>query len=357
MASKSQPEGVATPALLEAAAADRSGTLIGAELATRFRKPEYFVAETVNPDGSPLSASFIAVPEGMRLESPKKFLDEIRTQPERRRGKAELRTLDSLIDHANRLADEDSALFAWPDLDEPALTAVFDYHERRWLPDESGESLEFHSTAAPRFGQHRAVYPFPLSVEWQKWQEHDGAPMQQQAFAEFIEDRLADIGMPAPGLLREPADIAEAAAGGDFGPKTPTEELADLIRKLGGQIASPSRMVELSRGLTVHLNEQVKGIVNISNGEAQITYIAQQQDNQGQPLKVPNLFLINIPVFAEGAVYQIAVRLRYRVMGGSVTWFYQMYRVDRAFHHAFREACARAAQETGLPLYYGKPEE
>src|SRR5438128_2600182 len=55
---------------------------------------------------------YAVVPAGKSLTSVKKFIDEYRTEPERREGLAALTTLDSFIDHTKRFADDDSAVFA-----------------------------------------------------------------------------------------------------------------------------------------------------------------------------------------------------------------------------------------------------
>jgi hypothetical protein len=49
-----------------------------------------------------------------------------------------------------------------------------------------------------------------------------------------------------PDLL---GSITAVATGGDFGEKTPREQLAYLAKLLGGEFATPNRLVELSRGL------------------------------------------------------------------------------------------------------------
>ena len=67
-------------------------------------------------------------------------------------------------------------------------------------------------------------------------------------------------------------------------------------------------------------------------------------------------FLLAIPVFRGGDLYQIAVRLRYRVQGGAVSWSFELHGADRSFDHAFREACEDARARTELPLFYGQPE-
>lgn len=266
-----------------------------------------------------VEAPVLIVPAGHRAESIKAHLDEYLEAPERRKGTATLLDLDSFIGHVKRFADEDSALFATQK--PPTLVGVIDYHRKT-------------AGGAPRFGQHRASYDFPVSDEWKLWTSRNAQPFQQVEFAAWIEDRLLDV--------LDPAGAGEVAK--------------KMVASLGAEFASPTKLVELSKGLTVHVNSRVRNSTSLSTGEVQFNFATEHADAQGQPLKVPAAFLIGIPVFRNGAVYQLAVRLRYAVRDGVVTWRYEMYRHERAFDDAISLACQHAAKETGLPLFMGTPE-
>jgi hypothetical protein len=294
--------------------------------------------------------SVLLAPSGIQAFSIKNLLDEYAPQPDRRRGTATVTDIESFIAIANRFKDDQSALFGLAELTPPkaSLTAVFNYNRRGGdvATDQDGAGVARH-------GDHRAVYDFPFSDQWKAWIKMNGEAMSQTDFAAFIEDRIADVEMPDPALL---GSLNAVATGGDFGEKTPTEQLAALAKLLGGEFATPNRLVELSRGLAVREGSKVKGFTNLSSGETQIQYETEHTDDAGQPLKVPNLFLIAIPLFVNSWAYRIAVRLRYRLMNGKVVWFYQLYRHDLTFQKAFEEHCTKAATETELPLYLGKPE-
>jgi len=265
---------------------------------------------------------------GFELQSIRTHLDQYRRRPERRSGTAILTTIESFIAHTNRFKDADSALFGDSNPEKPSLLAVLDYHCQTAAGD-------------PRFGVHRGHFSFPVSDEWKAWTKADGTKMEQAEFAEFIEDRLGDL-IAAPDFTK-----AETEADRKL------KEFADLV---GGNFASPSKMVELSRGMAIHTDERVKQIVNLSTGEIQVQYEAAHNDAAGAPLKVPNLFMLAIPVFEGGDLYRIPVRLRYRSSGGRVSWFFELYRADKVFKHAIEEAFTKAATETGLPLFSGSPE-
>lgn len=293
-------------------------------------RPELLLGPKRDGDSVRQTAEVMSVPEGFKLESIKKYLDEYRDRPERREGVARLQDLDSFIAHAVRFKDDHSALFAFRSEEKPSLTAVLDYHEK----DHTGK---------PRFGKHRSFYEFPLSKEWRAWKVKDGAEnaMTQGEFAAFLEDRIVDVIGPPDWQ----SQLSEA-----------DKRLRELVDQFGTAFAGPAKLLELARGLQVNANSVVKNAQSLTSGEAQIAYSEEHTDGSGKPLKVPGAFLISIPVFEAGAPYRIPVRLRYRIAGPKIVWFYQIYRPDLSLEHAFREAIDKAKDETGLPLFLGTPE-
>lgn len=287
----------------------------------------------------------LVAPEGIKLHSLKALRDEYKDKPDRREGTAQLQDLASLIQHVNRHKDGDSVLYADILTTAPSLTAVLDYQQA---------GADMVDTA--RFGKHRAHYAFPLSEEWKAWFAGNGPKnaMKQSEFAAFLEDRIADVANP-PDWVQSPVQ-EERAAGGDFGERTPQEELIHLAGLLNTSFAGPARLMDLARGIKIHAEEQVQHQQVLTSGETALVYKSEHKDEHGSPLKVPGLFLIAIPIFRLGVRYQLAVRLRYRLAQGQVFWFYELYRHEVAFDHAVREACEKARNDTALPLFYGKPE-
>jgi uncharacterized protein YfdQ (DUF2303 family) len=274
-------------------------------------------SETLELGGKKVELVF--VPKGMSVYSAKKYFDEYRTAPDRRTGTARLTTLQSFCDHVNRFSDEHSALFADDNSKRPKLVGVLNYH-----PGKTGE---------PRFGDHRAEYTFPIADEWTTWTSTQ--PMAQAAFAEFLEDHIGDVIDPSKGL----------------GPQTTA-----FIEQLEIALATPSQLMTLSKGLTVYAESRVTNKQDLATGEGHLAFEVEHRDSSGAPLKVPRGFAVGIPVFTGGDRYTLPIRLRYRVSNGKVTWELKPHRVELAFRHAITEACAKAAAETKLPLFYGTPE-
>jgi uncharacterized protein YfdQ (DUF2303 family) len=264
---------------------------------------------------------FLFVPKEFTLHGTKKLLDEWRTAPERRTGVCHLTELDSFIAHTKRFCDPDSAMFADRSPGSPSLLTVFDYHR-------------IGAEASPRFGTHRAKYAFPLAQEWLVWTGQNGQPMSQEMFAAWIEDHLVDV-----------AD-----------PSLPGKAATKFAELLSCKFASASTLLGLSRGLSVHVGQKIANHQNLATGEATVSFVEAHSDASGAPVKIPGAFLLAIPPFRGGAPYEIPTRLRYRVRGAEITWFYEMHGVQRILDDAIDEACERATKETALPLYAGTPE-
>ena len=256
---------------------------------------------------------------------PKAIFAEYLENPERRRGTAVMTRLESFIEHVLRFKNAESVIFAKDDRASPGLIAVLDYHDAG-------------ADGTPRFGQHRTTFNFPVSDEWKVWARHDGKKMGQVEFAQFLEERINDV------------DLVESA-----------DDLNEDIQRFIGatgldKIASPSRLVELSRNLQIHEASTVKSAHNPASGEGVIRFESEHTDAAGQPVDVPGLFVICIPVFAHDGYYRIAARLRYRKGPDGISFWYDLWRADLVFDHAFDQACERVKTQTGLPLLIGAPE-
>jgi uncharacterized protein YfdQ (DUF2303 family) len=259
---------------------------------------------------------------GRELQSVKRFVDEYRTVPERKVGTAYMHEPESFVNHVNRMKDEHTALFATVDRTNPKVTAVYDYHQ---------------IDGSPRFGQHRAIYPFPLADEWKAWLARNGFKnvMDQRTFSEFLEDR-------APDLC--PANLAGKR----------TQEYVDALECA---IATPGQIIALSRELSVRVEQTVVNNVRIGSGETQMQWKEEHKDLNGEALRIPGAFLIAIPIFSGGEANVLPVRLRYRVRdGGKVFWFYDLALVDLLFREAVNAELAKIHAGVELPIYIGSPE-
>jgi uncharacterized protein YfdQ (DUF2303 family) len=274
------------------------------------------------PDGDDDPCEVMVLPAGRTLMSLKPYIDEYRKAPERKKGTSELTTAESFVAQVNRSKDADTVIFAdVKDRKAPKLIAVFDYNKAG-------------ATGAPRFGEHRAIYKYPVSEQWKAWTASPLELISQTDFAEFLEARIMDV-------------IEGAGVG---------KTTKAFCEQLGIGLATPQRLMELSKGLSLHAEHKLIQNVNIGSGETQLGFSEDHKDVAGAPLKIPGGFAIAIPVFLGGAAYQIPVRLRYRVKDGMVRWTLQPQRLDEVWDDAINEAVADIAKKTELTTLFGTPE-
>lgn len=267
-------------------------------------------------NGLPAAIPALVHPDTGRIIGLHDQLAPWRTRPERKVGTARAETLESFIELILRHKQDNSVIFAQTDWQKPALTAVVDYH------DANG----------PDNGKHRIHYQFPLSEEWKAWLAINGKKMDQTAFAEFIEDHIADLSSPHH------------------------DEIIDFERMFGAKVGFPNDIVMLSRGLQINAETRVKQAVKLQTGETQIMFEEDHKNASGEPLIVPGVFVLQISPFFMGEPTRIPVRLRYRLVNGSLTWICELYRPDRYITDQVRSDLNRAADETGLPKFEGAPE-
>lgn len=278
-----------------------------------------------DPDDDPTieqPVHVLSVPQGRKIEPIKKYLDEYRSFPERQKGTSEMFTITSFVDQVNRSKDEDSVIFAdVSNRGSASMVAIIDYNHAG-------------SHAQARFGEHRVKYRFPLSDQWKAWTGRPIENIAQRDFAEFIESRIMDI-------------VEPTATG---------KQLDAFSKQLGITLASPQRMMTLSRGLEVNADQKVMQNINVGSGETSIAFSEEHTDQAGAPLKIPGGFGIAIPIFMNGPAYLIPVRLRYRVAGGQVKWTLQPQRLNECWDDAVTEAVNAVTTKTSLVTLFGTPE-
>ena len=244
-------------------------------------------------------------------------METLRQSPAVREGLAIVTTLKSFIDLVNYAKTEASAIFAktnWPD---PHLLCVIDYN------DAEGNAA---------WRNHRIRYPFPVTEEFANWIKFNGVKMEQGEFAAFLEDHAAELASPSD----QERSIYEP-----------------LFKE---RFATPAQLIDLSRSLEVFVGAKVKRQERIQSGERVIHFDEQHMDGAGNEIDIPGIFMLNVPAFVDGEQVRIPTRLRYRVMGGSIAWYYSMYRWVDALRLRCVEDMISAGEGTTLSTYEGEPE-
>lgn len=287
----------------------------------------------------------MAVPSGQEV---KDFTAQLRAaqsllKPFQRKGTAQLTTLDSLITWANRFKAENSVLYALNDGEKPSLTCIADYHlaGAASIDPTSGDP-------AARHGAHRARYSFPLSRQWLAWIGVSGKGLSGVEMGEFLENNILDVIDP-PLSLTSPGIAGSEASEADL-------RLIDIARRLDGGYGNGAQMLGMAKSFTVNEAADYTVANNSTTGEQTIQIKSEHLDGAGQPIRVPKLFLIAIPVFENGPPYRLPVRFQYRKAGPTVKFFLTVHDPKHAKDHAFDEAVTHAAASTGMPLLMGIPE-
>ena len=254
---------------------------------------------------------------GPAFESLAPLFEAFRTAPERRAGTAQVTTLQTFIDLVNRHKDEGSAVFAktiWP---APKLVAVIDYHG---------------IDKVARFGRHRVEYAFPITPEFEAWMKQDGKPFEQGEFATFLEDHAAELTAPSQMEINE------------FEP---------LFKE---RFAPPHELINLSRSLEICVGSKIKRQERLASGERTLVFESEHTNAQGERIDVPGIFMVSVAAFVDGGAVRIPARLRYRVKGGEILWFYNLYRAADALRGQVLNDIVDVGAGTGLPVFEGAPE-
>lgn len=260
-------------------------------------------------------------------------------KPLRRKGVAKLADLQSLIAWANRFKGETSVLFANPNMTAPTLTCIANYHAEG-VPNPEGDAGATHC-------DHLGIYAFPLTEEWKAWTKVSDKPLDKDAMGEFIEACAKDVLDPTPnvisGVVSDTNQIWE-------------NRLIETAQKIEGRFGQLSQLLAMSKQFQIHETSNLSVVTNRDTGEAQIQFTNTHNAPDGRPMSLPNLIIIAIPVFVGGAPYRMAVRFRYRKMGGEVKFILSIYNPEKVFEAAFNEAVELAKTGTDLPAFLGTPE-
>lgn len=221
----------------------------------------------------------ILVPPNYSHKELTDLVEKARYTPNRKKGTVNVSDVPSLLTY---MAEQKCAGtgYVYADPDDRTITTVFNDHR-----------------AGPGWRDHRAVFKAVHTPEFLRWVAKDKQMFSQSEFAEFIEDNFADLAGDDAGLLLTVATTIAATTGINF--------------------ASARRL---------------------DNGQTQLTYNESIDANAGVngEMKIPQKFTLGLRIFKNGDGYAMTARLKYRLHSGSVKFFYELERPERAIEDAFK---------------------
>ncbi len=219
------------------------------------------------------------VPKDFKLENISKAVEEMQDTPRRFRGTVTLKDVASLLAYCSDQAAHDTG-YLYADPDKRSITAVFNDHRG----------------VEPGWRDHRAEFKAEYTPEFEKWMRNDKQPKTQGEFAEFIEDNFSDIAEPGAQVLLDIATTMQAKTDINF--------------------SSAKRL---------------------QNGQVQLQYTESINATAGAngALEIPKEFALGLRIFKNGGGYKLRARLKYRLNAGSVKFWYELDRPERAVEDAF----------------------
>jgi uncharacterized protein YfdQ (DUF2303 family) len=251
----------------------------------------------------------LVMPEDFRHTDITDKVEAANPHPNRKKGTQQLGDIASFNNYVKAHGNAWTTVI-YADPEARTLTAVFNDHEKR------GEGTPSSLTAPPLAGwrDHRAVYNAELSREFATWFKNNKQVKEQEDFAVFIEDNIADVMEPSGDVLLQIALTLQAKTEVNF---------------------SSSKRLD--------------------NGQVQLTYTENIDARAGNGnIDIPREFAIGCRLFKNGEGYKVRARLKYRLGGGKVKFWYELDRPENVIEDAFT-AYVEKARETTFPVLIGKP--
>jgi uncharacterized protein YfdQ (DUF2303 family) len=175
--------------------------------------------------------------------------------------------------------------------------------------------LDAHSADTPNWGGHRLVLQLQHTTAYTAWREASGREMDQETFANFLEDNRVDIHQPPAAEMLEVAQSIQATSNVEF---QSGHRLADGQRRIG----------------YVETNTARAG----TKGE----------------LGIPAEIVLGLFVF-KGATQADAftARFRHRIAGGQLKLMFKLDRPDDVVDAAFAGVVAEVGEQCAATVLVG----
>lgn len=270
-----------------------------AQLAHRAAAAESPDSHSLDPEDS-LVVRVVPNDQSIRTTDLERYLE----QPRRSRGDATVHDPADFCTYVRRL--EGTATTVWANEDLHTVTAVFNDHQET----EDGDSEGFSG-----WRDHTATLRLKVDRDWAAWTRYDGKLLDQETFAEFLEDNAR--------LIVEP----DAAT-----------------------------MYEVARSFQARSNADFSRVVRVDNGDVQMTWNEQTEAKVGAgkgTFDVPASFTVRLAPFVGTPMQELTARLRWRLREGRLGIGYALLRPDLVVREAFQDVVATVNGDLNSPVLLG----
>jgi len=216
----------------------------------------------------------------------------------RKTGRTTVRDADSFLTYYAKHKDDASEVYS--DVEQLTVTAV----------------LDAHSSEEPGFGEHRLHLALRRTKAWEEWLALDGKLVDQDRFANFLEDQLPYLETPDSATMLEIAQSIKATTKADF--------------------QSSSRL---------------------QSGERKFAYVEDTKATAGAKgdLAIPETFLIAVPPFEGAGAYRMTARFKYRLGGGQLALGFKLEQPEERARAAFADVLQAISEGIDTPILNGTP--
>ncbi|MFJ9128893.1 DUF2303 family protein [Streptomyces sp. NPDC102340] len=194
----------------------------------------------------------------------------------------------------------DDATEVYSDVERLTITAVLDAHQ----------------ADAARFGEHRLTLGLRRTKAWEEWVTLDGQLVDQDRFANFLEDHLVNLVDPDAATMLEIAQSIKATTRADFQSST-----------------------------------------RLQSGERKFAYtedVKASAGNKGE-FAIPETFRIAVQPFEGADAYSMTARFKYRLGGGSLALGFKLEQPEERAKAAFADVLTEIGKGISTPILNGTP--
>ena len=176
--------------------------------------------------------------------------------------------------------------------------------------------LDAHSATDARFGDHRLQLGLRRTKAWQEWIDMDGTLVDQDRFANFLEDHL-------PNLVEPDA----------------------------------ATMLEIAQSIKATTKAEFQSSTRLQSGERKFAFVESTNASAGAKgdLAIPETFKIAVSPFEGADPYSMTCRFKYRLGGGHLALGFKLEQPEERAKAAFADVLAAIAEGIETPILNGIP--